>query len=337
MSAGSHYSKLFGLDRGVKKGDRCLKCGKKAAILLPYGPQKFCEEHFSRLIESRFKKTVRKFSLIKPGEHLAIAVSGGKDSVTALHLTAKFFSSSNKITAVLINEGIPGYRDKALKIAKKNCRELGVPFKEFSFRKEFGFTMQKIQRLLEKNRSVNLGSPCTFCGTLRRSLLNRAARALTADKLVTGHNLDDETQSILMNACDNDLNRFVRSGAKSGFTDRKNLVQRIKPLCEIPEREVFFYAQFNGIEFYAGERCPFSEEAKRNDYRSVLNQLEEKYPGTKYSLWQFFNQVKPLLVKEKSQHKAKLNACEKCGEPCSGKICEACRKIEAIQKLSGKR
>ncbi len=336
MSAGCHYSKLFGLDPGVKKGDRCLKCRGKAAILLPYGPQKFCEEHFSKLIESRFKKTVRRFSLIKPGEHLAVAVSGGKDSVTALHLTSRFFSNTNRVTAVLVDEGIPGYRDKALRAAKKNCRKLGIPFKEFSFKKEFGLTMKKIQRLLEGNQAVNLGSPCTFCGTLRRSLLNRAARSLKADKLVTGHNLDDETQSILMNACDNDFARFVRCGAKSGFTERKNLVRRIKPLSEIPEREVFFYAQFNGIGFYSGECCPFSEEAKRNVYRSVLNQLEEKYPGTKHSLWQFYNSIKPVLLKEKVSSPVKLNVCEKCGEPCSGKTCEACKKIESLQMLSGR-
>lgn len=332
MSVGCHYSKLFGLERGVRKSDKCIKCVKRAAILLPYGPQKFCEKHFIQLIESRFKKTVRKFSLIKPKEHLAVAVSGGKDSTTVLYLTQKIFSKTNKITALLIDEGIPGYRDKALKVAKKNCNAWNVPFKEFSFKKEFGITMKEIQSALAKNPSINLGSPCTFCGTLRRTLLNRAARAIKADRLVTGHNLDDETQSILMNACDNDLKRFLRSGAKSGIVEWKGLVQRIKPLCEIPEREIFFYMQFKGIQSYTGECCPFSEKAKRNDYRSILNQLEEKYPGTKHSLWQFFNQIKPLFLKEKKFTKAKLKKCRQCQEPCSGEICEACKKIKIIKE-----
>ena len=331
MSAGCHYSKLFGLERGVKKADRCIKCGKKAAILLPYGPQKFCEEHFLQLIESRYRKTVRKFQLFEPKEHLVVAVSGGKDSLTALCLANKFYSNSNKITAILIDEGIPGYRDKALKAAKENCRDWGVPFKEFSFKKAFGFSMKEIQRILEKNPSQNLGSPCTFCGTLRRSLLNKAARRIKADKLITGHNLDDEAQGILMNACDNDLRRFARGGAKSPAAG-KGLVQRVKPLCEIPEREVFFYTQFRGIRSYSGECCPFSGEAKRNDYRSVLNQLEEKFPGTKHSLWRFYNEVQPAL--EKKPKGVGLKKCKKCGEPCSGAECEACRKIGLIRKLA---
>ena len=335
MSAGCHYSKLFGLERGVKKGDKCIKCGKKAAILLPYGPQLFCGQHFLQLIESRFRKTIRKFSLIKPKEHLAVAVSGGKDSLTALFLTNKFYSNTNKITAILIDEGIPGYRDKALKTAKKNCRSWGVKFKEFSFKKEFGITMKGIQKILSENPSLTLGSPCTFCGTLRRTLLNRAARSLKAGKLVTGHNLDDETQSILMNACDNDLKRFVRGGAKSATAERKGLVQRIKPLCEIPEREIFFYTQFRGIGPYTGECCPFSEKAKRNDYRSVLNRLEEKYPGTKHSLWRFYSEVRPALAEESK--KARLGKCRGCGEPCSWEKCEACGKLELLKKLAGKR
>ena len=335
MVSGCHHSKLHGLERGVKKGDRCIKCNNQAAILLPYGPQKFCEEHFLKLIESRFKKTVRKFSLFKPGEHLAVGVSGGKDSLTALYLTSKLFSKTHKITAILIDEGIPGYRDNALKTAKKYCKDWSIPFKEFSFKKEFGYPMKKIQSLMEKNPQLNLGSPCTFCGTLRRSTLNRAARGLKADKLITGHNLDDETQSILMNACDNDLKRFVRGGASSGIVKRAGLVQRVKPLCEIPEREVFFYTQFRGIESYTGDCCPFSSKAKRNDYRSVLNRLEEKHPGTKHSLWRFFNEVKPLAAE--NFPKASLKKCGKCGEPSSKEKCEACAKVEIVKGLLKKK
>jgi len=334
MTAGCHYSKLFGLETGVNKGDKCLKCGNQAAILLAYGPQKFCEHHFSKLIESRFRKTVRKFSLFKPGQHIAVGVSGGKDSLTCLFLLNKFFSKTNKITAVMIDEGIPGYRDNALKTAKKYCKEWKIEFREFSFKKEFGIQMQEIQEANKKSKE-NLGSPCTFCGTLRRTLLNKAAIEVKADILATGHNLDDETQGILMNACDNDLKRFVRGGAKPGLKQRKGLVQRIKPLIEVPEREIFYFTQFNKIESYTGDCCPFSEEAKRNDYRSVLNQLEERFPGTKHSLWQFYCQIRPGLAKGKEFTSVSLNSCSVCKQPCSGKKCEACKKLEAIKKIKG--
>jgi len=327
MAAGCHYSKLYGLETGVQKGDKCIKCGEPAAILLPYGPQKFCEQHFLHLTESRVKKSIRKFSLIKPGEHITVGVSGGKDSLTALFILNKYFSKSNRISAILIDEGIPGYRDKALKQAKKCCKNWKVEFKEFSFKKEFGTSMKQIQKKL--GGKENLGSPCTFCGTLRRHLLNKAAVKVKADKLATGHNLDDETQSILMNACDNDLKRFFRSGAKSGLIKMKGLVQRIKPLCEIPEREIFYFTQFNKIPSYTGECCPFSSEAKRNSYRSVLNQLDEQFPGTKHSLWQFFNALKEKQPKPKPPN---LKKCNSCGALANSDECEACKKIKSLKK-----
>ncbi|MEM0360189.1 MAG: TIGR00269 family protein [Candidatus Diapherotrites archaeon] len=333
MAAGCAYSKLFGLERGIKKGDKCLKCGSKAAILLPYGPQKFCERHFLDLVERRVKKTIRANSLFQKGDKLAVGCSGGKDSTLALYLLQKFFSKTNPITAILIDEGIPGYRDKALQVAKANCKAWNIPFKECSFKKEFGITMKEVALKIKKAKNQNFGSPCTFCGTFRRSLLNRAARSIKADCIATGHNLDDETQSILMNICDNDWKRFPRSGAKSGVANSDGFVQRIKPLCEIPEREVFYYLQFAGIEAYAGDCCPFSSQAKRNDYRAILNQLEEKYPGTKYSLWKFYTALKPKISFSFNVKGSKIKKCRKCGEPSAGEKCEACAKTELIKSL----
>ncbi|MCD6247137.1 MAG: TIGR00269 family protein [Candidatus Diapherotrites archaeon] len=320
------------LKQGLKKHDKCLKCSRQAKVLLPYGPQKFCEKHFVELIEKRFRKTVRRYSLIKRNEKLVVAVSGGKDSLTALYLTNKFFRNSNKIVALLIDEGIKGYRDRALKLAVKNCRAWEIPYKLVKFKDEFGFTMSTIYKKMKKS-AINLGSPCAFCGTLRRTVMNRYAKRLHADKLITGHNLDDELQSILMNACDNDLARFLRCGPISGVKSFKQFVQRVKPLCEIPENEIILYADFVGIEHYSDYCCPFRSEAKRNAYRRIIDSLEEQYPGTKFSLWNFYMQIKPVLLKNKSFAELTLNECSRCSEPTTGKLCDTCRKLALLRKL----
>ncbi len=334
--ASCYAEKRFGLKKSLKKGTKCIKCGKPAKVLLPYGPQAFCEEHFCKLIESRYKKTVRLFNLFPAGKKLLFAVSGGKDSLTALYLGKKFFSKRNQIEALLIDEGVRGYREKALRVAEKNCYDWGVHFTRVSFEEEFNITMDKIVKKMS-NAKENQGSPCAFCGTLRRALMNKYAKKLGAVRLVTGHNMDDECQSILMNAFDNDLQRFVRSGAITGIKPFNGFVQRVKPLSEIPEREIVLYALFKGYSTYSGECCPYHGIAKRNKFREILNELEDSYPGSKYSLWRFFNSIKPLLLKSTPFGNTKMNACTECGEPTLSIECDACKKLKKLKALKKQR
>ncbi|MCX6803662.1 MAG: hypothetical protein NTY48_03770, partial [Candidatus Diapherotrites archaeon] len=87
--------------RGQKLSN-CDKCREKAAITLEYGPHHFCKKHFIQFFENRFKKTIRKYKLFKHGEKILIALSGGKDSVTLLHLLFKYYSKTNPLEALII-------------------------------------------------------------------------------------------------------------------------------------------------------------------------------------------------------------------------------------------
>src|SRR3989344_7824805 len=89
---------------------KCDKCDSQSKIILPYGPHRFCAEHFSNFFEDRVRKTIRTNELIKYGEKIAIGVSGGKDSMVTLHLLNKLYGNQAKIEAIMIDEGIPGYR-----------------------------------------------------------------------------------------------------------------------------------------------------------------------------------------------------------------------------------
>ncbi len=306
---------------------KCVQCGKKATISLPYGPHVFCKQHFLRFFEKRVRRTIREYKLIEGREKIVVAYSGGKDSGTCLYLLKNIFGKSNPVEALLIDEGIPKYRDRALAIAERNCKKWGVPFRRVSFEEEFGFTMVDVMRKTGPKKEI--GSTCAYCGVLRRQLMNRHARERVAGKLATGHNLDDEAQSVLMNVFDADLARFSRLGPKSQAG--KGMVARIKPLYLSPEKEVIAFAKMQGIDYFEQQCCPFKWQAKRNDFRSMVEEFEAKYPGTMFSIISFFGQAK-ALAGEKGKGNG-LKSCSKCGEPTSGKECKACKMAE---KITGK-
>ena len=261
-------------------------------------------------------------------DEIVIAVSGGKDSITLLHILTKIERAFPKasLSATTIDEGIRGYRDEALRIAEGNCRELGTEHKVVSFRELYGLELDEIVKKIRQSADSQL-TPCAYCGVLRRKALNTAARESGADKLVTAHSLDDETQSMILNIIHGDPLRNAR--AKPVLPEvHPMLVQRVKPLCEVQEREVAFYAFLRGIEFQ-GTPCPYAGTALRNDARDMLNRMEQKHPGTKYTTFRSMEKVRPAL--ETLAVQAELRECKVCGEPTVGEICRACQMLKELR------
>ncbi len=314
------------------KNHPCDRCGKPSKVLLGYGPHYFCKKHFLEFFEKKIRKNLRLNKMVKAGEKILVALSGGKDSTAILCLLNKIFKNTNSITALIIDEGISGYREKAVKIASENCKKWKIPFKIVKFEEEFGISNDKIMDKIKENRK--LGTSCAFCGTLRRKIMNKYARKLKADKIATGHNLDDEVQSIAMNFFDNDFKRFERLNT---VLDSKNkmFVPRIKPLSETPEKEIILFCSFKKIKHYSEECCPFSWMAKRNDFRQMLNDFESKYPGTKYSILRFYQNIREKLKHGKKEN-GKINYCISCGEICSEEKCRTCSQLESLKSGNSK-
>ena len=106
----------------------CLKCCKPAAITLCYAHAEYCQPHFFEFFESRVKRAVREFRMLKKGQRVAVALSGGKDSVVMLHMLHRISRSFPvKLFAITIDEGICNYREFSLKVARSECKKLGVP------------------------------------------------------------------------------------------------------------------------------------------------------------------------------------------------------------------
>ena len=144
------------------------------------------------------RATIAKYGMFSFNDRIAVAVSGGKDSISLLHVLAKMerFRPKASLVAVTVDEGIRGYRDEALKIAETYCKKLDLAHHTVSFKELYGFTLDEIVARKRLKGEKELTS-CAYCGVLRRRALNVAAHAVKATKIATAHTLDDEVQTIL--------------------------------------------------------------------------------------------------------------------------------------------
>ncbi len=322
---------MFG--RLIKVGDDrgkalCSICKRKEIFFFrPYSGERLCKGCFVKSIENKVRATIAKYGMFEFEDRIAVAVSGGKDSVSLLHILSKIERSYPKasLVAVSVDEGIAGYRDEALKIAEENCRKLGVEHHIISFKELYDFTLDEIAGKLRDAGEVGL-TACAYCGVLRRKALNVIARKVDADKLATAHTLDDEVQTILLNMIHGDPYRIAR---EKPVTNEKHpkLVRRVKPFCEIPEKETALYAYIKKIKFQS-TLCPYAPEALRNDVRVFLNRMEEKHAGIKYTIFKAAEKIRPAI--EKAEKAETLRECNNCGEPTTQILCKAC---EMLQKL----
>ncbi len=291
---------------------KCSKCNKKAVYIKKYAGTALCDEHFIEDFEKRVFRTIRKNKMIKRGEKIAVAVSGGKDSLSLLYFLNKYRRRFGiEIFAVAVDEGIKGYRDLTLKKVIKFCEEYEINYRIVSFWEKYKFTIDKIDKK----------HACDYCGVFRRRVLNEVAVEINADKIATGHNLDDEVQVILLNFIRADINRFIR------LRERKKVyTERIKPFYEIPEKEVAIYALLNNIDVCL-EECPYVHGSFRYEIRKFINNLEEKSPGIKFSILRSYEKLLSLIEKKEEKE---IKKCRKCGMPTSRDICKACELLSKV-------
>jgi uncharacterized protein (TIGR00269 family) len=304
-------------------GVKCSKCSGSAVVYLPYGDENLCKKHFVESFEKRVRRTVREFRMISKGDSVGVALSGGKDSVSLLYLLKDICDSMRvPLVALSVDEGIAGYREKTISVAKENCKKLGVEHRVLTFKKEVGITVDEIAKKKER-----MGT-CSYCGVFRRWILNKAAREMSLNKLAVGHNLDDAAQTVLMNFLRNEPFRLARFGPSGGIIQHEFFVDRIRPLIRIPEREVAVYSIIKGMNIRFG-RCPYAHEAFRNEVRVFLNDLEEKFPGTKFRVFNSFMSVKGALGERVSTDETPVK-CKQCGELSSHKVCMRCQMLEGL-------
>lgn len=278
-------------------------CGAEAAYTRRYSGQSLCAPCFSASVEKKAARTLTERSAVRRGQRVAAAVSGGKDSLAMLRVLRGMSERVGfELHAVTVDEGIPGYREEALRIAAGYCKKLGVEHQVFSYEELFGTTLDEA---LESRQSKI--SSCGICGTLRRRALDEARERTGSDVVATGHNLDDMIQTQIINMLSGDVPRMGRAAGGA----------RARPFEKIYESEVVFYAFANGIPFQA-EPCPHMDEGVRTQVREFLNSLEQDRPGIKNSMARSLERIAGA-VESKG-----IGRCPSCGAPSTGGTCSVC-------------
>lgn len=305
---------------------KCSKCDSPAVYLRRYTSEALCKSCLIKTTLGRVRRTINRKKMLQRGDRIAVAISGGKDSAVLLDVLHRIESNfpDSELIPVTIDEGIKGYRDEALESAKALVHSLGLKLKVRSFEDIFGRSLDEIVQL---RSDVTIGA-CSYCGVLRRRALNTAAFDIDADVIATGHNLDDEAQTIMMNMMRGDSQRIVRTNRPRN-KPIEGLVSRIKPILELSERDVVAYSHHLELPYHDAP-CPYYREAMRNDLRDFLNEMEHKRPGTLLAILRSGEAITASL--EANMHVFQSERCEKCGEVTSGQICKVCRLMGELPK-----
>ena len=303
---------------------QCSKCGNpKVIIKKKQSGQLLCKDCFIESIEKKVIQTVKKENLLDKGDKVLVALSGGKDSVTTLEILESFRQMHIiDICAVTVDEGIDNYRQAGVDIAVRHAERLGIEHKVVSLKKEYGISLDEIMQ-----RENHKGS-CTYCGVFRRTIINKAAREMGATKIATGHNLDDEVQAIMMNYLEGNVANMGKLGAKTE-SEAEEFIPKIKPLREIPEREIGLYVVAKELEVHF-DSCPYAMQSFRKEVSDVINQLAENHPTIKYSTLRGYEKIRPFIKDEFKKDYSHGGRCKRCGEPSSNELCKACSFLEEL-------
>ncbi|QSG04633.1 tRNA 2-thiolation protein NcsA [Halapricum desulfuricans] len=317
---------------------QCDKCGAEAVMHAAYSGLHLCADHFTRSVEKRVRRRIREDGLVPddatPEDPVTwvIGLSGGKDSVVLTRILHDTFAKDPRIelVALSIHEGIEGYRDRSLEACEELTAELGVRHETVSYAEEFGVRMDEVAEADPENMA-----PCAYCGVFRRDVLSRYAERFDADLMLTGHNLDDEAETALMNFLEGDIEQVAKHfdaslGPLEERTEQDHHVPRAKPLRDVPEKEVALYAQLEDLPAHITE-CPHAEDAFRGEIQRLMLDLEEDHPGTRHSIMAGYEELAALAATAYGEDRQEYGECERCGAPTGRDICRKCALVEALE------
>ena len=216
---------------------------------------------------SKMRQAINDFNLIEDGDKIAVGLSGGKDSLTLLHLLnsyRKFSPQKFDLIAITLN---PGNVDNSP--LHKLCKDLEVPFYEIQ---------TNIQEIVFDIKKEN--NPCSLCAKLRRGALNANARELGCNKVALGHHKDDALETLMLSiSYEGRINCF----SPKSYMDKENITL-IRPMVYITEQSIK-----NVVKKYdfpvIQNPCPVDKKTKREDMKNLIYELDHRIPGFKDNLF----------------------------------------------------
>ena len=289
---------------------KCRSCGEPAAIEVRRHHAAFCAEHFVTMVRGQVERAIRRFDMLARDDRVLVAVSGGKDSLALWDL---LLTLGYDVTGLYLGLGIGEYSDRSREVATTFATSRDAPLVVVDLATEYGFDVPTAGR--KGSRST-----CAVCGLSKRYAFNRAALEGGFDVIATGHNLDDEAATLLGNTLRWQTDAIARQSPALPATD--GMVKKVKPLHRISELETAAYAFLRGID-YVVEECPLVPGNTQLRYKEAMNGIEAASPGAKAQFFLgYLDRGMPLF---RSEDRAELRACERCGQPSTGRFCAFCR------------
>ncbi|KAK9835217.1 hypothetical protein WJX81_006428 [Elliptochloris bilobata] len=316
---------LDGPRNGLLHVKSCCCQAQRAVLKRPKTRQQLCRECFYAALESEVHETIVANELFQPGERVAVAASGGKDSTVLAHMMTvlnKRHGYGLDLFLLSIDEGISGYRDDSLETVKRNEAQYGIPLTVLSYKALYGWTMDEIVA------EIGHRNNCTFCGVFRRQALDRGAALMKADKLATGHNADDVAETVLLNMLRGDVPRLGRCAAI--FTGEQGALPRVKPFKYTYEKEIVMYAYFKRLDYFSTE-CLYAPFAARGAARDFVKDLEAARPQAIVDL---IRSAETMRIDRSAagEQLPLAGSCERCGYITSQAVCKVCVLLEGLNR-----
>lgn len=291
---------------------KCRRCRAPAVIDVKRHNAAFCRECFLRHVEEQVRRAIHDHDMLQPGERVLVAVSGGKDSLAAWDLLRGLGYEAD---GLYLGLGIGEYSDESSRYAREYAAERGLTLHTVDLARDYGYDVPGAAVATRR-------APCGACGLSKRHLFNRIGLERGYDAVATGHNLDDEAAVLLGNVLRWESGYLGRQypvlPASEGF------VRKVKPLVRLGERETAAYCLLSGIE-YIVEECPMAAGNRHLGYKELLNELEERSPGSKAAfLFGFFERAHPRFAADALDERGELHACRECGSPTTADVCAFC-------------
>src|SRR5512138_1640400 len=235
-------------------------------------------------------RAVRDFDLVSEGDRLLVAVSGGKDSYTLLHLLMRLRERAPvtfDLVAVNLDQGQPGFPAHVL---EQHFRAIGVPYR--MLRKD---TYSIVKRLVPDGKTT-----CPVCSRLRRGILYNAAVEMGCTKIALGHHRDDLVETLLLSA-------FYAGALKSmppklRSDDGRNVV--IRPLCYAAEEDIAAFAAAMRFPIVPCDLCGSQPNLRRKRVKGLLAELSAEHRAVKGNLMNALAHVVPSHLLDRDLRRA---------------------------------
>ena len=210
------------------------------------------------------RRCIDTYGLIREGDHIAVGISAGKDSLSlllALSNLRRFYPKHFTLSAITVDLGL-GNMD--LLPVQKLCENLSVPY--YIVHTEIGEVLFNIRE--ESN-------PCALCAKLRKGALNEKALEIGANKIAYAHHKDDMIETAFMAMIYE--GRFY-TFSPSTYLDKTGLTV-IRPFIFIDEADIIGFAKKQELPVCKNP-CPMDGVTKREYIKNLLKKIYSENPGS---------------------------------------------------------